>query len=77
MTSIFDFHGSEPGDPVKMAEHVVDIVKGEGVAKGKTFPDRLPFGQDALDEIRAECMETMKRLDDWESVIVSTDFDTA
>ena len=74
LTSIFDLHGSEPGDPAKMAERVVDLVKLEGQATGKSLPTRIMFGKDALGEVKEECVATLKIIEDWEQVICSTDF---
>ena len=67
--------GNQPGDAVKLAERVVDLVRNEGVAKGKTVPLRMPFGQDALEMIKKKCLDTLKLLEDWEDVIVSTERD--
>ena len=75
LMSIFDLHGSEPGDPAKMAERVVDLVKAEGTASGKPLPTRIMFGRDALEEVKEECIATLKIIEDWEQVITSTDFD--
>ena len=57
-----------------MAEHVVDLVKAEGAASGKSLPTRMMFGKDALEEIKEECITTLKIIKDWEQVICSTDF---
>lgn len=63
----------QPGDPVKLSEIVVDLVRGEGVAKGREVPFRLPLGIDCYDEIKAKCEETLKLLEDWKDVIRGTD----
>ncbi|PSR83146.1 hypothetical protein PHLCEN_2v5795 [Hermanssonia centrifuga] len=63
-----------PGDPVKCAEIIVDVVKGEGTALGKQFPLVLPLGSDAHGGIKEVCEKTIGQLGEWEDVICSTDF---
>ena len=53
---------------------MIDVIKGEGVAKGKEMPPRLPLGTDALEVIRSKCLATLKVCDEWEQTIKSTDF---
>ncbi|ETI25850.1 hypothetical protein G647_02627 [Cladophialophora carrionii CBS 160.54] len=65
----------QPGDPVKLAKIVVDLVRGEGVAQGRHVPFRLPLGIDCFDEVKAKCEETLKLLENWKDVIRSTDHD--
>lgn len=49
---IYSFLGqadsNQPGDPEKAVNIMIDIVKEEGVAEGRTQPLRLPIGKDAL-----------------------------
>lgn len=66
--------GNQPGDPKKGVELMIDVVKGEGAAKGKEMPLRLPMGSDALEVVRKKCLETLKTCDEWEEAIKSTDF---
>ncbi|MCJ1402162.1 hypothetical protein MMC11_005381 [Xylographa trunciseda] len=66
--------GSQPGDPRKGVERILDVVTGEGMAKGKTMPERLPLGRDALEGIREKCERTLKLCDEWERLICSTDY---
>ena len=57
MTAFAMTDGNQPGDPRKGAERMVDVVRGEGMAEGKTdFPLRLPLGSDALELIRGSVM---------------------
>ena len=39
--------GRELGDPDKIVEATVDVVRGKGVAKGRSWPDYLFLGDDA------------------------------
>ena len=65
----------QPGDPVKLVAIIIDLVKGEGVATGKEIPFRLPLGTDAYDGMKAKCEESLRQLEGWRSVIMSTAFD--
>ena len=66
-------YGNEPGDPRKAVECMIDIVKGEGFARGKPMPPRMPLGTDGLKVMRDKCQATMKLCDEWEEFITSTD----
>ncbi|KAJ3999210.1 hypothetical protein F5050DRAFT_1041619 [Lentinula boryana] len=70
-------HGNQPGDPVKAVELVVDVVRGEGKAKGRKFPRYLPLGSNAGQAIR-EKTEMMKSvLEEWGDIIGSElDYET-
>lgn len=67
-------NGKQPGDPVRGVKTILDVVKGEGIAEGRSLPHRLPLGSDAVECLRAKCIDTLKLLDDWHEVIVSSDF---
>ncbi|MFT9216617.1 MAG: oxidoreductase [Acetobacter malorum] len=60
--------GKEPGNPVKAAHVLVDVITGE------KLPDSLLLGSDAVtwatDAIKAELQE----IADWKTVSISTDF---
>ncbi|KAH0489903.1 hypothetical protein TgHK011_001395 [Trichoderma gracile] len=66
---------AQAGDPKKGVAVVVDLVRQEGVAKGKTVPVRMALGQDAYEVIKNKCNKTIKLLEDWKDVISSTDLD--
>jgi hypothetical protein len=67
--------GKQPGDPGKAVKIMIDIVRGEGVAEGKSMPERLPLGQDALATMRKKAVGNLAICDEWENVIRSTDVD--
>ena len=67
-------NGTQAGDPDKLAEIVVDLVRGEGIAQGRELPLRMPLGVDAYDEIKKKCEDTLKLLEDWKDTIRSTDY---
>jgi len=66
-------NGSQVGDPKKAVEVMIDIIKSEGKAAGRTPPTYLGLGSDAYEIIKDACTSTIKRLDDWKDIIVSTD----
>lgn len=67
--------GSQPGDPRKLAERIIDVVKSEGMAARKPIPQRLPVGRDAMTAIKKKCEATLKLCEEWEDLIVSTDIE--
>lgn len=69
-----DMRGQEPGDPVKAVERMIDVVRGEGMAKGKEMPFRLPLGTDGMEVVREKCLGMLKVCEEWEGLIRSTDF---
>ena len=69
--------GYEKGDPVKAMEVVVDIVRDEGVAKGKSWPGLLVLGGDADNDVRNLCLRRLKVLDEWKDVAENLNFDNA
>jgi len=60
---IFKARGdSQPGDPTKCAEVIIDIVRGEGVAKGKGRPIEVELGKDVYSVVQKECKDTLQKL---------------
>ncbi|KAF8510258.1 hypothetical protein JB92DRAFT_3083634 [Gautieria morchelliformis] len=68
-------NGAENGDPKKAANAIVDVVRAEGVAEGRSLPDTLFTGSDALRDVRAKCRAVLETLDEWEDVAISIDVD--
>jgi len=69
--------GFQPGDPRKAMEVLVDVVRGEGCAEGKKFPQYLPLGEEAEEAIRVKCNQMLRVVDEWGDVIRSTKLDEA
>lgn len=67
--------GTEKGDPARAAEAIVDIVRGEGVAKGRQWPQYLILGNDAEADVRAKCSKVLTVLDEWVDVTRNVNFD--
>ena len=60
--------GTEKGDPDKAVEVIVDVVRGEGVAKGRPWPGYLVLGEDAEADVRIKCKKVLDVLDEWVDV---------
>jgi hypothetical protein len=68
-------NGNQPGDPKKAVEIILDVVREEGVAVGKSLPERLPLGPDCLATMRKKTVGNLAICNEWENVIRSTNFD--
>jgi len=64
-----------PGDVVKMANAIVDMVKGEGAAKERKLPVRVVLGSDALKLVTQKCQEQLGLSNEFEDISLSTDRD--
>jgi hypothetical protein len=53
----------------------MDIVRGEGVAKGREWPKYLILGEDAELAIRTKCAIMLDTLDKWGDVTRGVAFD--
>ncbi|KAH9840906.1 uncharacterized protein C8Q71DRAFT_742204 [Rhodofomes roseus] len=61
------------GDPAKAMEFLVDVLKGEGRAKGRKAPLWLVLGQGTYDRGRAYCKSLTETMDAWEDVAKDLD----
>uniref|UniRef100_A0A0W0GBX8 Uncharacterized protein n=1 Tax=Moniliophthora roreri TaxID=221103 RepID=A0A0W0GBX8_MONRR len=68
------YNGRQPGDPQRGVEVVLDIVRGEGVAKDKRFQKSIQLGSDCYADAKAESEKALNRLKEWKEVSISTDF---
>ncbi|TFK70269.1 NAD(P)-binding protein [Pluteus cervinus] len=68
--------GTEKGDPDKAMEAVADVVRGEGFATGKPWPDVLILGNDAAADVQAKFQHTLDLLDSWKDVTYNVNFDS-
>lgn len=64
-----------PGDPSKAMELLVDVVRGEGKAKGKAWPLYLPMGAVTDDAIQAKTKKMLGVLDQWRDIIRDLNLD--
>ena len=54
---------------------MIDVVKGEGVAKGKEFTPVVLLGSDCYGMVRKILTGAVTKLDEWKEVSISTDRD--
>ncbi|KAK4121512.1 NAD(P)-binding protein [Parathielavia appendiculata] len=64
--------GNERGDVGKGVELMVDVIRGEGRASGRSMPLRLPIGEDAVKVVEATCHNMLKVVDAWREEVVGT-----
>ncbi|KAF7550508.1 hypothetical protein G7Z17_g5678 [Cylindrodendrum hubeiense] len=64
-----------PGDVVKVARSIVDVVSRTGVAAGRPWAIRVPLGSDGWGYAAQKCEEHLQVLKDWKEVSVNTDRD--
>ncbi|KAJ7621251.1 hypothetical protein FB45DRAFT_928782 [Roridomyces roridus] len=68
--------GTEKGDPQKAMNAVVDVVRGEGVARGHPWPAMLVLGEDAERDFRLKTTRILEELDEWRDVVRGVNLDT-
>ncbi|TDL27960.1 NAD(P)-binding protein [Rickenella mellea] len=61
-------HGKQKGDPALAAEAIVDVVRGEGSAAGRAWPEMLVLGEDAELDIKEKCRSVEVNLEEWKDV---------
>ncbi|KAJ7869132.1 hypothetical protein B0H14DRAFT_3440834 [Mycena olivaceomarginata] len=71
-----DRDGRQIGNPDAAMNAVVDVVRGEGAARGKLWPGYLLLGKEADRDIRAKCKIMTDHLDEWSEVVNGVDFDS-
>ncbi|AEO53159.1 hypothetical protein MYCTH_2114100 [Thermothelomyces thermophilus ATCC 42464] len=62
------YNGKQPGDVVKCAHVIVDVLTKEGVAKGREVQVRVVLGSDTIEAVRAKCNDTLKLVEEWEDI---------
>jgi len=72
--SLSTYNGKQPGDPEKGVQVMIDVIKGEGAAKGKEFPSALLLGSDCYNLVKDILEKTLETNKEWKDVICSTDF---
>lgn len=60
---------------MKAGEVIVDVVRGEGCAKDKTFPKLLALGTDCYTGIKRTLENDMRNYEEWKDISRSTDFE--
>ncbi|KAH9899162.1 NAD-P-binding protein [Cubamyces lactineus] len=59
------------GDPAKAMELLVDVVRGEGKAAGKSWQLYLPIGGAATDAISGKATKMIEVVNEWRDVVAS------
>jgi hypothetical protein len=72
--SLRDGSMKQPGNPAKFVSIVLDLVREEGCAQGKTVPFRLPVGADSVEEIEAKIRDVTNVIEEWRPIVTSTDY---
>lgn len=67
--------GQERGDPHRAMELLVDVVRGEGAARGREWPMWLFLGGDVYRDVRGKCARVLASLDAWEDVATDLEFE--
>ncbi|KAL6307085.1 NAD(P)-binding protein [Sparassis latifolia] len=76
MQAVFrDVAVNAPGDPAKAMELLVDVVKGEGAARGHEMPLYLMLGGVTFSDVRVHQKKVSACLDGWEGVASDLNFD--
>ncbi|KAJ7749960.1 hypothetical protein B0H16DRAFT_1550720 [Mycena metata] len=65
------------GDPAKAMEAVVDVVRGEGKAKGRVWPGLLMLGDVGVSGVKEKCEQVLGLLEEWRDVSTGLDFEPA
>ena len=66
-------HSKQRGDPVKLAKFTVDVVHGEGFAKGKTIPTSFQVGADCVEWVKGALEKHLAELKEWEPATSAMD----
>jgi len=69
------YNHNQPGDPKKGVNVIIDVVKGEGVAKDKEFTPAVLLGSDCYREVKKTLTEAIATFDEWKEISTSTDRD--
>jgi NAD(P)-dependent dehydrogenase (short-subunit alcohol dehydrogenase family) len=64
---------NQVGDVVKGCKVLIDILTKSGSAEGKEVPMRIVLGSDCSTAVRGKVEETVRLLDEWDSITTKTD----
>lgn len=67
-------NGAQPGDPVKAARRIFEVVNGTGMGQGLEWELRIPLGPDALQIAQSKMSSLQKTVERTNLVAGSTDF---
>jgi NAD(P)-dependent dehydrogenase (short-subunit alcohol dehydrogenase family) len=80
LTALSGLSGKQPGNPVKMAEHIVCLVAGDGIgapfqSKGVGELLRIPLGSDCFNAWSAKFAALSENVKDTDEIARYVDFD--
>ena len=65
-------NNNQPGDVVKGAKVIVDVLTKSGAAEGKEVPMRVALGADSSACIREKIQATLSLLEEWDPITTNT-----
>jgi NAD(P)-dependent dehydrogenase (short-subunit alcohol dehydrogenase family) len=75
LESLRQYNNKQPGDVVKGASIIVDVLTQSGVAEGREVPMRLLLGSDVSALVRKKLSDTEKLISEWEHIYSATNHD--
>ena len=69
------YNHNQPGDAEKGVNVMIDVVKGEGVARDKEFTPVVLLGSDCYNGVRSTLTKAIAKFDEWKDISISTDRD--
>ena len=69
------YNHNQPGDAKKGVNVIIDVVRGEGVAKDKEFTPVVLLGSDCYGRVRSVLTKAVAKFDEWKDITISTDRD--
>lgn len=75
-TFIPEYNQNQPGSPEKGCKVMVDVLRGEGLARGRPFPTVLQLGSDCNGTVKQICEQAIQRIEEWKDIGASTDIAT-
>ncbi|KAK7464239.1 hypothetical protein VKT23_006405 [Stygiomarasmius scandens] len=73
--ALIAYNNQQPGDPAKGVQAILDVVRGEGAAKDKSFPKSLQLGSDCFAVVKNSAEQTLSNLEAWKDITFSTNHD--
>ena len=66
------YNHNQPGDAKKGVNVMIDVIKGEGIAKDREFTPVILLGSDCYNAVRRILTESIAKFDEWKDVSIST-----
>lgn len=69
------YNNKQPGDVLKAAPLIVDVLTKTGASRGRDIPIRLVLGTDCYKAVVDKCKSTLELLEQWKDITLATDHD--